>query len=286
VKKTVFVAAVVLASAVMTAPVALAQEEPADCAAAVTALNAADAAHRDAVDADRKLADAEDGDQALKDARRNLKDAEGKRDTAQAEVTRWEAELARLNEPRVSEEAAKNPAEPRKNGTPEQIAAAEKALDEANKTLRNRQDRVNDLVKAVERAEKGAKPEVTELRRKANQTDAGELQKALDAARDDFNRLCDGVTTTPPPADEAPDPINLDCADFPLADGRTSQQVLDSTPGEDPHGLDADGDRVACEAGEDTAPDGADRGDRTVELDSLDNVVVPEGGVATGGGPA
>lgn len=50
--------------------------------------------------------------------------------------------------------------------------------------------------------------------------------------------------------DPAPDPADLDCSDFPLADGRTAQDVLDETPNTDPHNLDIDGDRIACEYGD------------------------------------
>ena len=97
--------------------------------------------------------------------------------------------------------------------------------------------------------------------------------------------------TTPAPSSSAapttePAPFtDLDCKDFPLADGRTAQQVLDSTPDDDPHGLDADKDRIACEPGQDTAPDGSDIADRD-EPGHVEEVAVPQGGVNTGGGPA
>src|SRR5690606_13928281 len=62
---------------------------------------------------------------------------------------------------------------------------------------------------------------------------------------------------TPTPADPDEDllpAVDLDCKDFPLADGRTAQDILNEFPG-DPHGLDADEDRIACEPGQDTAAD-------------------------------
>lgn len=90
-------------------------------------------------------------------------------------------------------------------------------------------------------------------------------------------------TTTPAPTTEAPPFNDLDCRDFPLADGRTAQDILNQTPTDDPNGLDADEDRIACEPGQDTAADGGDIADTD---EPVGNVAVPSGGVATGGGPA
>lgn len=88
---------------------------------------------------------------------------------------------------------------------------------------------------------------------------------------------------TPDPDPVDPDPVDpdptepgdqdgrtddLDCSDFPLADGRTAQNVLDADPS-DPHRLDAEGDGLACEIDEDedttdpAAPAGDGTGDDT-----------------------
>lgn len=84
-------------------------------------------------------------------------------------------------------------------------------------------------------------------------------------------------TTTPPPTtpEETPAPVEFDCADFPLPDGRTAQDVLDADPA-DPNRLDLDGDGQACEL-DDTDPAADEGGD-------FDQVgTPPAGGVATGG---
>src|SRR5690606_21012691 len=85
---------------------------------------------------------------------------------------------------------------------------------------------------------------------------------------------------TTPPTSEEPEPsetqepedpvlpeVDLDCKDFPLADGRTAQDILNQFPG-DPHGLDADEDRIACEPGQDTAADSSS------DFEEPDEVVV------------
>lgn len=107
------------------------------------------------------------------------------------------------------------------------------------------------------------------------------LANRVEAAANALETAQDAVDECGESNEGTPDPLNLDCGDFPLADGRTAQQILDSTPGEDPHGIDADDDRRACEPGQDTV-------DNTtpVDNDNDDEVVVPSGGVATGGGPA
>lgn len=56
---------------------------------------------------------------------------------------------------------------------------------------------------------------------------------------------------TPPPAPAPKD--EFDCADFPLPDGRTAQQVYDADK-TDPNRLDEDGDGKACEAPADVSP--------------------------------
>jgi hypothetical protein len=107
-----------------------------------------------------------------------------------------------------------------------------------------------------------------------------EAQAALDAALRVQAGACDEPDPTPNPR---PD---LDCVDFPLSDGRSSQDVLDETPGKDPHNLDTDGDRIACEPGQDTRPADNDN-DGDGDGDDFDQIgTPPAGGVATGGGPA
>jgi hypothetical protein len=109
---------------------------------------------------------------------------------------------------------------------------------------------------------------------KAAQDVLAKAQATLDAAL----RVQVGACDEPDPKPN-PDP-DFNCIDFPLRDGRSAQDVLDETPGEDPHGIDSDGDRVACEPGQDTAP--ADDDD-----DDFDQIgTPPTGGVDTGGGPA
>src|SRR5690606_29693296 len=93
-------------------------------------------------------------------------------------------------------------------------------------------------------------------------------------------------TQEPAPEDPASEAfVDLDCKDFPLADGRTAQDILNQFPG-DPHGLDADEDRSACEPGQDTAPDSSSDFEDDDEVVSNEEVAVPQGGVQTGVGPA
>lgn len=93
-------------------------------------------------------------------------------------------------------------------------------------------------------------------------------------------------TQEPAPEDPASEAfVDLDCKDFPLADGRTAQDILNQFPG-DPHGLDADEDRIACEPGQDTAPDSSSDFEDDDEVVSNEKVAVPQGGVQTGVGPA
>lgn len=243
------VPAAVLALFVMTAPTALAQDGPVDCAAAVTALNAADVAHRDAVAADEKHA-------AGKEADDELVRAENRLAKAQAEL---DAAIAADNAAGATEDS------------PATVSA--KAL------VATRTDEVN---RARVEADK---TDADELRRKANRTDAAALKTALDEAREDFDRICGGVTTTPAP--ELEDPRNtFNCIDFPLNDGRTAQDVL-AADLSDPHNLDTDNDGVACESDQpsDSGLGNDDPAPTTVPA-PVENVTVPSGGVATGGGPA
>jgi hypothetical protein len=106
----------------------------------------------------------------------------------------------------------------------------------------------------------------------------GGLQVELDALIDARDAACEPVVTptpTPTPTPSAtptptptptPGDDDYNCIDFPLSDGRTAQDVLDADPS-DPHRLDYDKDRVACELADE-------------EYSQVGTV--PVGGVATG----
>lgn len=81
------------------------------------------------------------------------------------------------------------------------------------------------------------------------------------------------TTTVPPPP---PAFVDLDCIDFPL-NGKTAQDVLDETPGRDPHNLDANGNRIACEVV-------ADDNNNDNPPPPAQVIQIPVGGVATGDG--
>lgn len=136
------------------------------------------------------------------------------------------------------------------------------------------------------------------------QATLAEKQDALDGAEEERDGSCAPPTTEEPPAppvedDDTPG-LNpeYDCRDFPLIDGTTAQDILNAD-GNDPHKLDLDSDGVACEtsenhAGRDSDGDGVIDNRGVVEEDSLDdtstgtsgNVVVPNGVIDTGVGPA
>lgn len=112
--------------------------------------------------------------------------------------------------------------------------------------------------------------------------------KVLDRSFADAHSDCAPATTTPPPATttttvpptSTPRPADLDCNDFPLPDGRTAQDVLlaDLT---DPNVLDANNNKIACEAADGFDPS-APNGDGPIVSDS-DNVVPDvSDGIATG----
>lgn len=129
-------------------------------------------------------------------------------------------------------------------------------------------------------------------------------QEAVEDATEERDGSCAPPTTenpVPPVEDDDTSGLNpeYDCRDFPLTDGTTAQDILNGDLS-DPHKLDLDSDNIACEtsenhAGSDSDGDGViDNRGGVVEEDSLDDtstgtsgdVVVPQGGVATGGGPA
>jgi hypothetical protein len=232
VKKTL-VPAAALAMSLMTVSVGWAQaQEPADCGAATSALTSAQSDLNKAKDDDEKAQKATDDDTAFDRADRELRQAQNRLDRAQKAVD---------------------------EGLPAGGTEAEqRELESAKKDVRQA---TNERDRARKQADK---ENAAQLQRVADRTDAAELQKRLDAAQEDVNRLCGGVTTTP----QAPD-NDVDCDE--VSDAR-AQEILDADRS-DPNNLDTDNDGVACEE------------------DILLNpppavVVVPNGGVATGGGPA
>lgn len=140
------------------------------------------------------------------------------------------------------------------------------ATEAEKRELESAQNAVDEATKERDRARKQAdKENAAQLQRVADRTDAADLQKRLAAAQDDVNRLCGGVTTTP----QAPD-NDVDCDE--VSDDE-AQRILNADRS-DPNNLDTDNDGVACEE------------DAALNPPPTVNVVVPQGGVATGGGPA
>lgn len=235
-KKLALTAGAVLALSVLTAPAAFAAE-PADCGAATAALTTAQNEHRDAVADDEKAEKAKDADRDFDRADRDFDRAKKRLDDA-----------LKANDDN-------------QNNTPEQdaeIASAQKNFDQATRE----RDRARD---------KADKENADQLQRAADRTDADELKKAVDEAQDDVNRLCGGVTTTPP----ADDPADVDCDEVSASE---AQRILDGDRN-DPNDLDADGDGIACEVDEILDPPA----DNPVTINN--NVAVPQGGVSTGVGP-
>lgn len=170
-----------------------------------------------------------------------------------------EAAKQAVKDARVARDAAQKAHDDGGTPTPDEVAALQAAKDALTA-------RKAELVKAEAKLAADG-PKVAGLR--------AQVELAI-AARD---KACAPATTTPAPQ---PDPAELDCGDFPLADGRTAQQVLDADQ-DDPHQLDEDGDLVACEADDPAAnPPATPAPAPDVNVE----VVVPQGGVATGGGPA
>jgi hypothetical protein len=186
-----------VALSVMTAPLAYAADDPANCADAITALQRADSDHRAAVAADEALADAVA-------AGERLEDAQDERDDAQLGVaplaTEASAKDRRDEVRRLLELEEDDPGFP----TGEARAALEREETRLNRYIEAEQD--------LTRAKSDADADVVALRRKADDTNAAALKTALDDARTDFNRICideddptDDVTTTPATPAPAPD---------------------------------------------------------------------------------
>lgn len=144
------------------------------------------------------------------------------------------------------------------------LKAAKDALDAAQDAL----DALGaDATEAVRQAARDLVQEKRTLRdaaKDALDVDSrrlSELRAALTVAVQEKDRVCGGVTTTPP----APAPEDVDCNE--VSDDE-AQRILDADTS-DPNDLDSDNDGVACET----------------ETD-IEIVRVPSGAVDTGGGPA
>lgn len=175
----------------------------------------------------------------------------------QREVTRVELRLAAaVTDERNAEQAA--------------LRTAQDALDAAQKALKDALPGVDlgPLRAAVDTAR-----EARDAARAALNTDSrrladlrAELVVAIEA-RDKACKPTPTPTPTPAPTTTPAPPDDIDCDE--VSDKR-AQEILDADKS-DPHDLDEDGDDVACEEQVPVKPD---------------VVVVPSGGVNTGGGPA
>lgn len=157
----------------------------------------------------------------------------------------------------------------------------QKALDAAKETPEN-----GDAIKTAEAELKVAEDALTA--RKADLAKAQEkqdkdsdkvisLRSQVEDAIADRDKVCGGVTTTPTtPAD----PSDVDCDE--VSDDE-AQRILNADRS-DPNNLDQDNDGIACEVDE-ILPEG-DNDDSDGDVTVNNNVAVPSGGVATGGGPA
>lgn len=196
--KKILVPAAALTLCLMTVGVGLAQaEEPANCADAITALQRADADHRAAVVADEKAAAAEKADDDLERAEGRLADAERDLGAANDRLTQAQARIDDAEPPLTGQALA------------DATAARDDAKEDRDDARRVRDDRLNERDDARDLAED---TDAAALQDEADKTDAGVLKKAVDAARDDFNRICineddptDDVTTTPATPAPAPE---------------------------------------------------------------------------------
>lgn len=164
----------------------------------------------------------------------------------------------------------------------EALEVARNALNDAQKVLRDLEAKTNppatrEELKAARDAVQLAR-DVRDARQRDLDTDSNRLaglRAQLRLAIEDRDESCATpeptptpapTTTVPPPADPAD---QFDCDDF--ATRADAQNKLNETPDADPHNLDADNDRIACEEfvfpGEDD-----------------DDAPVPSGGVDTGDG--
>lgn len=103
------------------------------------------------------------------------------------------------------------------------------------------------------------------------------LRAQVELAIQERDDACGAATTAPTPT-PTPEPENdVDCDE--VSDDE-AQRILNGDRS-DPNNLDQDGDGIACEVDE-ILPESDDDNDVVVN----NNVAVPSGGVATGGGPA
>jgi hypothetical protein len=210
--KKIVVPAAALALSLMTVGVGLAQaEEPANCADAITALQRADSDHRAAVAADDKAAAAKKADDDLGRAEDRLAAAERDLAAARDELARANTRLAGVKADAVATDSP---------GGATVTAAEQTLIDDAQAAVATAQDRVDDLT-VVRNDRKAERDDAVDLENdadadalqdEADKTNAADLKKALDAARDDFNRICidaddptDDVTTTPATPAPAPE---------------------------------------------------------------------------------
>lgn len=251
VKKSLFVAAVVLASAVMTAPPVFAAVAAPSCADAQLAFNRAQDALDDAVADDEAAADAKAADEELDRAKAALVVANDALGVARADVATKQARLDALKKVEPPDDDA--------------IADAQAALDAAKEVQATAQSKATAAQSRVTTAETAAKTDAAALQDIADKTNAGTLEDVRDDAREAADKACGRVTTTP----QVPNP-DVDCGEVSDAE---AQRILDADRS-DPNNLDTDNDGIACED------------DEVLNPPPSVTVVVPRGGVATGGGPA
>ena len=197
--------------------------------------------------------------QACGDAKRVVERLE--KDLNDAEFNERKREEKKRDDAREARNAARTALEQAKANNPEPRDADDQATVNAAKDLLDLREReLNDAQRDLDRASDKVKG----------------IQSRLDDAREDRDKDCaTPVTTTPATPPPAPEPLDLDCVDFPTQ--AAAQAKLDETPGRDPHFIDSDGDRVACEAGDESFQPPAGNGG---DFDQVGEV--PSGAIDTG----
>jgi hypothetical protein len=201
-KRFALVGSLVLTTSVVLAPIAMAQEDP-TCAEAITALQRADTDHRAAVEADEKADEAEKADDELTRAEERLADAQS---AAQAKGVAREHQTEQSADRLRGERDELREVEDRSVAQDQRLAEIDERLPLIDAVLDAR-DEFDLAREAAEETDERA------LRDEAEKTDADELERALEDARDDFNGVCingeDDPTTTPAPTTSpapAPEP--------------------------------------------------------------------------------
>jgi hypothetical protein len=257
-KKTVLVLSAAVALSVMTAPLALAQDDApsAEVKAAICASVSIDAV---SFPADGRVADAESrllsAKTALENAVTAAKTGAGLSDAgaARTRLAEINGRIAQLEAGGVSDDEKAEYAD-----RLEQRRLVQTVIDRQSDVARAE----NELARA-----RAAQEDAVDLEAKVREFVGARPYATLKAD------LCGPQpaptttpvpTTTPAPTTE-PFPVDLDCKDLTDAE---AQKVLDADLS-DPHNLDSDEDGLACD-----------------ENDFNESVAVPSGGVATGGGPA